>query len=107
MHGDFAPAQVLGERRGGVRIIDLDRFGHGDPRLDLGSFLATELLAGGTGGLTEALLDGYGRPGVGGELRPWAVHGLLTRLDEPFRSGRADWRAQISVRLALAEVLLR
>lgn len=120
VHGDFSADQVLvgGPGEDPVRLTDFDRAGHGPLLLDLGSFVAAELLALGSAPtgwagtealpLTRALLAGYGD----GErvddrdLRTWVARALLTRVTEPFRAADADWADGIRRRLDQIEQVL-
>ncbi len=104
VHGDFSADQVLvGD---GVRVIDLDRCGGGDPMRDLASFAADELLRTGRRVLSDALVAGYrGAQGVvdGDALRRWLPVCVLLRAIEPFRRGDPEWPARVHAAVALAE----
>lgn len=114
VHGDFSADQVLATGAADstqVTLLDLDRLGVGDPAQDLGSFVASELLRtdGRDPGLGEAVLRGHSADAdatTDAVLRPWVAHALVTRLVEPFREGRADWRDGIAHRLDLLEQVL-
>jgi aminoglycoside phosphotransferase (APT) family kinase protein len=111
LHGDFAPDQVV-IQDGVAGLIDFDRAGCGDPRLDLGSFGA-RLACGALQGELDAdlaqagfaaLLDAYraAAPVRGGVSA--AVAGALLKLaTEPFRHCRDGWSAEMHAILRLAE----
>lgn len=113
LHGDFSADQVHPGDGSGVRLLDPDRLGTGDPRLDLGSFLAWERISGSPDAVGRALLAGYteAAPGAGwvapGALAPWVAHALSVRLLEPFRAARADWREATAGRLDDLDRVLR
>lgn len=111
LHGDFSADQVILDEQGVVRIVDLDRVGTGDPRQDLGSFVASELLRTGDVGLAPDLLRGYGgrldlTDVADPALVPWIAQGLATRLVEPFRDGDPAWHARVGARLDLLASVL-
>ncbi len=101
VHGDFYHHQVLADD-GRVAFVDFDEAGSGDPRLDVGNFVAhlrvEALRAGGADAgwrsLERAFLDGYREAGgLGLEALPWFSALALARLAvHPFRELRPGWR---------------
>ncbi|MGP9537345.1 phosphotransferase [Brachybacterium sp. AOP43-C2-M15] len=117
IHGDLSPDQVLvsvdetalpGRGRLPLRVVDLDRSGLGPAGADLGSWLATCLLAD-VEEQASAFLEGYARrralpaPEV---LAAWTARALLAAALDPLRRYREDWLPRIERRLALAEAVL-
>ena len=117
IHGDLSPDQVLvsvdetavpGEGHLPLRVVDLDRSGLGPRGADLGSWIASCLLAGVEEQAT-AFLRGYARhldlpPRT--ELAAWTARALLSSALDPMRRYSADWPEKVARRLALAEIVL-
>ncbi|MGO1225890.1 MAG: phosphotransferase [Brachybacterium sp.] len=117
IHGDLSPDQVLisvdetavpGEGHLPLRVVDLDRSGLGPRSADLGSWIASCLLAGVEEQAT-AFLRGYTRhlalpPSA--ELAAWTARALLSSALDPLRRHRDDWMERVERRLALAEIVL-
>lgn len=103
IHGDLYDKQVLIDRDR-VGIIDLDRAGSGDPRVDVGLLLAhldRDVLMGrrGAGQCAEIegeLLDSYqeARGDTLGPIGPYVAEALLHLAHHPFRLHLADWPAR-------------
>ncbi len=118
VHGDFSADQVL-VGAPGIRLIDFDRVGQGDPWLDLGTFVADQVLRApgrpwhdslAEGEIARALLSGYAAAGGTApgddEIRPWVARALLARASEPFRRAEPGWRSDVHDRLdQIADVL--
>src|SRR5699024_5345442 len=117
IHGDLSPDQVLvsvdetavpGEGRLPLRVVDLDRSGPGPAGVDLGSWIASCLLAG-VEEQAAAFLGGYARhrhlPSAE-ELAAWTARGLLAAALDPMRRYREDWLPAVEQRLVLAETVL-
>ncbi|HSK10256.1 MAG TPA: phosphotransferase [Vicinamibacterales bacterium] len=116
LHGDFYPGQVL-VTSDVINVVDLDRAGLGDPRVDLASFLGRlewdaldgRLDAGTARGLGDAFLGGYeeatGRSLRGG-LEPFVAAALLRLAPHPFRMRHPDWPARVAAVLGRSEALL-
>jgi aminoglycoside phosphotransferase (APT) family kinase protein len=102
IHGDFYAKQVLVNDNKQVAFIDLDEAKIGDPRIDLGLFIAHlryMVLSGRLAEsrlplLTEAFLSGYQQT-MGKELlndlHPYVAVGLFRILPHPFRHGEKEW----------------
>ncbi|MDN6330852.1 MAG: phosphotransferase, partial [Brachybacterium sp.] len=117
IHGDLSPDQVLvsvdetavpGEGRLPLRVVDLDRSGLGPAGVDLGSWIASCLLAG-TEEQAAAFLGGYARRRAlppADELAAWTARALLAAALDPMRRYREDWLPAVEQRLALAETVL-
>ncbi|GAA4520957.1 aminoglycoside phosphotransferase family protein [Brachybacterium paraconglomeratum] len=117
IHGDLSPDQVLvsvdetavpGEGRLPLRVVDLDRSGLGPVGADLGSWLASCLVAG-VEEQAAAFLDGYARRRplpAPEELAAWTARALLAAALDPLRRYGEDWLPAIEQRLVLAERVL-
>lgn len=113
IHGDLSPDQVLLDLQDTgslpqIRVIDLDRSGHGPLGADLGSWLAACLSAD-TSELGAALLAGYARAGTppeAEELAAWTARALLAGAVDPVRRFRTDWPILVGRRLELAAAIL-
>lgn len=117
IHGDLSPDQVLvsvdetavpGEGRLPLRVVDLDRSGLGPAGVDLGSWIASSLLAG-VEEQAAAFLGGYARRRAlpcAEELAAWTARALLAAALDPLRRYREDWLPAVEQRLALAETVL-
>lgn len=117
IHGDLSPDQVLvsvdetavpGEGRLPLRVVDLDRSGLGPAGMDLGSWIASCLLAG-VEEQAAAFLVGYARHRAlpsADELAAWTARALLAAALDPMRRYREDWLPAVERRLALAETVL-
>jgi Ser/Thr protein kinase RdoA (MazF antagonist) len=104
IHGDFHAKQVLVNDDKQVSFIDLDEAKIGDPRIDLGLFIAHlryMVLSGRLAEnrlpiLTEAFLSGYQQT-MGKELlddlHPYVAVGLFQILPHPFRHGEKEWKS--------------
>ena len=117
IHGDLSPDQVLvsvdetavpGEGQLPLRVVDLDRSGLGPRSADLGSWIASCLLADVEEQAT-AFLRGYARhlalpPST--ELAAWTARALLSSALDPMRRHSEDWLERVVRRLALAEAVL-
>ena len=102
IHGDFYAKQVLVNDDKQVSFIDLDEAKIGDPRVDLGLFIAHlrymvlsgRLVESRLPILTEAFLSGYQQT-MGKELlndlHPYVAVGLFQLLPHPFRHGEKEW----------------
>ncbi|MGB3258020.1 MAG: aminoglycoside phosphotransferase family protein [Ornithinimicrobium sp.] len=105
-HGDFSADQLIRPPGGGAQVIDLDRSTLAPVGFDLGSFCAVERLRRHQGSpaadLSDSFLRGYAVAGgalpAPESLRDWTAYGLLTRLTEPMRQARPEWRVGISQR---------
>ncbi|WP_394214831.1 phosphotransferase [Brachybacterium vulturis] len=117
IHGDLSPDQVLlsvdetavpGHGRLPLRVVDLDRSGLGPAGADLGSWLASCLLAGVEEQAT-AFLGGYARHRTlpaAEELAAWTARALLAAALDPMRRYGSDWLPAVEARLTLAEAVL-
>ena len=117
IHGDLSPDQVLvsadqtavpGEGCLPLRVVDLDRSGLGPAQADLGSWIASCLLAG-VEEQAAAFLEGYARRRAlpcADELAAWTARALLAAALDPMRRYREDWLPAVEQRLALAEAVL-
>ena len=99
---------VPGEGHLPLRVVDLDRSGLGPRGADLGSWIASCLLAGVEEQAT-AFLRGYAchldlLPRT--ELAAWTARALLSSALDPMRRYSANWPEQVARRLALAEIVL-
>ncbi|MBA3651948.1 MAG: aminoglycoside phosphotransferase family protein, partial [Chthoniobacterales bacterium] len=114
LHGDFYAHQVLVRKDGEIVLLDCDEAAIGDPRYDLGNFLAHLQRRVLTGGLTavqgeaarDSFLAGYGeiaRPRWLTECRPFIGAALLRLAHEPFRKREPDWPAGVDQLLDCAE----
>lgn len=115
IHGDLYDKQILldGDR---VEILDLDQAAMGDPRFDLGQFLAhleRDCLQGKLARtrideLREWLLEGYQQ--VTGSrvegLDAYIADSLFRLAHHPFRSHELDWPARTAQILARVEEIL-
>jgi aminoglycoside phosphotransferase (APT) family kinase protein len=102
IHGDFYAKQVLVNNNKQTSFIDLDEVTLGDPRVDLGLFIAYLRYMVLSGRLaenrlaifTQSFLDGYRRT-IGKEqlddLHPYVAAGLFQLLPHPFRHCEKDW----------------
>lgn len=112
LHGDLAPDQVLVDPTG-IALLDLDRAGYGDPRQDLGSFVAALERLAEAGEVTQAVADraadaalsGYEqasgldvRSGLGAHV----AAALALGLTDPFRTRSAAWPQRMAGLLARA-----
>jgi hypothetical protein len=115
IHGDLYDKQILLDRER-VAIIDLDQASLGDPRSDLGLFLAhleRDVLLGTLSAthareLSEGMLAGY-ECATGVRSEGLAVHvaeSLLRLAHHPFRRHEPDWVAKISDMLSRADEIL-
>ncbi len=115
IHGDFYDKQIV-VGSDGVGILDLDEAVFGDPRADLGLFIAhleRDAISGKLGAdrvaaVADALRAGYSS--AGGEpttatLHPYAAACLLQLAHHPFRSGQPDWARQTEQIVERAEQL--
>lgn len=110
VHGDFSADQVLVDASH-VLLADFDRVTTAPPGMDLGSFLAVDLLQERTSGrsLRDHLLEGY--EDAGGRIDDetvlaWTAVHLLDRLNEPFRSCSPSWRDDTEERLEMLAALV-
>ena len=123
IHGDFSADQVVlqddppgagGPDSGGVAIVDFDRAGKGEPRLDLGMFrarmeydvilgvLAPEKVS----AYCEPMLDEYRRASkkdITRKLDRFTGACLLLVALEPFRHRLPEWPEKIEMILCAAE----
>ena len=101
IHGDFYANQVL-IAADAINIIDLDRAHRGDPRTDIGNFIAHlecdalegRIAPGDAGALADALMDGYEDASHGvcrTNIDAFIAAGLLGLAPRPFRVRDADW----------------
>ena len=117
LHGDFYAHQVLVRLDGEITFLDLDEAKRGDPRYDIGNFIAhlQRLIPAGALTASEAeaagdsLLAGY--RGAGGnyslaECRPFIGAALLRLAHEPFRKRELDWPDRTNWMLDRAESFL-
>jgi tRNA A-37 threonylcarbamoyl transferase component Bud32 len=104
VHGDFSAEQVL-LQNGEVAILDFDRAGYGDPRIDLGTFRARlehDVVRGAIDGdradaMHGLFLEAYRRhvrKDRSRHLRPFVAASLLRFAVEPFRTRLDDWSAE-------------
>ncbi|MHA7283237.1 phosphotransferase [Arthrobacter sp. TMS2-4] len=105
VHGDFSADQVLVDGAD-VLLADFDRSTAAPPGMDLGSFIAVDLLQERTRGrsLRGHFLEGYEYAGgrIDDEtVLAWTAAHLLDRLDEPFRSCSPRWREETEERLEI------
>ncbi len=119
IHGDFSADQVIlcddpGSDDSDVAIIDFDRAGKGEPRLDLGMFRARleyDVIMGVLGAdrvsaCCEPMLDEYRRSSekdITRKLDRFAGACLLLVALEPFRHRLPDWPDKIEMILSAAE----
>ena len=119
IHGDFSADQVVlqdppAAGDGTVAIIDFDRAGRGDPRLDLGMFRARleyDVIVGRLGAdrvsaCCEPMLDEYRRASgkdITRKLDRFTGACLLLVALEPFRHRLPDWPRKIEMILSAAE----
>jgi len=104
IHSDFNPSQVIVDVDGNVTLLDFDRAGLGDPRLDLGSFIASLyylLLFGKISKyrfqkLKDKFLNNYhGKIGqTFPDLEMFIAAGLLKIANHPFRMNQPNWVIQ-------------
>jgi hypothetical protein len=111
VHGDFSADQVLVGPEG-VLLADFDRSTTAPPGLDVGAFVAVDLLHKPSSGrpLRELFLAGYEEAGgriSEGTVLTWTAAHLLDRLNEPFRACSPRWREEMGDRLDLLEGLLQ
>jgi aminoglycoside phosphotransferase (APT) family kinase protein len=109
LHGDFSIDQVVTSNAGAV-LIDWDAACLGDPRLDLGSFLADLELRALDGRLASPVAETAAAMFAGenaGALRPFAAAGLLRRAAEPFRRRCPGWDALVEQAVERAAALTR
>jgi aminoglycoside phosphotransferase (APT) family kinase protein len=115
IHGDLYDKQVLVDGDA-VAIVDLDQAALGDPRADLGLFIAHLERHAIVGSLdpervcqvVEALLEGYQRAS-GSSVRglgTHVAHGLVSLAHHPFRTRQPDWPAGTERILDRAEEIL-
>jgi aminoglycoside phosphotransferase (APT) family kinase protein len=102
IHGDFYAKQVLINNNKQTSFIDLDEAMLGDPRADLGLFIAYLKYMVLSGRLaenrlptfTQSFLNGYyrimGKEQLG-DLHPYVAAGLFQLLPHPFRHCEKDW----------------
>ncbi|MFC3299330.1 phosphotransferase family protein [Arthrobacter agilis] len=110
VHGDFSADQVLVDSPG-VLLADFDRCTVAPPAMDLGSFVAVDLLQARTSSreLRSDFLTGYEEAGghVNEEsLLAWTAVHLLDRLNEPFRSCSPFWQDETEERLEMLAALV-
>ena len=115
IHGDLYDKQVLVDGDA-VAIVDLDQAALGDPRADLGLFIAHLERQAVVGRIepervhrvAEALLEGYqrasGSPVRG--LGPHVADGLMSLAHHPFRTRQPDWPVGTEQILDRAEEIL-
>jgi len=104
IHSDFNPSQVIVDTDRNVTLLDFDRAGLGDPRLDLGSFIASLyylLLFGKISTyrfqkLKDTFLNNYhGKIGqTYPDLEMFIAAGLLKMSNKPFRTNQSNWVIQ-------------
>ncbi|MHC4415976.1 MAG: aminoglycoside phosphotransferase family protein [Planctomycetota bacterium] len=115
IHGDCSADQVLLQGES-VAIVDFDRAGYGDPRIDLGTFQARLLYDVILGVLTRdraeacfnALLEEYrneSEKDVTRKLQRYSGASLLQCAVEPFRLRHRDWPEKLEAIIAEAELL--
>jgi len=116
IHGDFYPGQVL-IASDAVNVIDLDRAGRGDPRVDLGNFIAHlecdalegRIAPGVVASLADALMDGYEEAAhisCRSGIHAFIAAGLLGLAPRPFRTRDPEWAARTATILDCAESVL-
>ena len=119
IHGDFSADQVVlpddpSAPDGAVAIVDFDRAGKGEPRLDLGMFRARLeydvilglLAADRVSAYCEPMLDEYRRASekdITRKLDRFTGGCLLLIALEPFRHRLPDWHQKIEMILSAAE----
>jgi len=119
IHGDFSADQVVltddpASGEGGVAIVDFDRAGKGEPRLDLGMFRARleydvilgRLAADRVSACYEPMLDEYrgtSEKDVTRKVDRFSGACLLLIALEPFRHRLPDWPEKIEMILSAAE----
>jgi aminoglycoside phosphotransferase (APT) family kinase protein len=116
IHGDFYAGQVL-IASDAVNVIDLDRAGRGDPRTDLGNFIAHlewdalegRVASNVVASLADALIAGYEeaahKPCRGG-IDAFVASALLGLAPRPFRARAPEWVDRTVAILDRAESLL-
>lgn len=109
IHGDFYDKQVIltGDQ---ARIIDFDQACFGDPREDLGNFIAHELLRGSDAPLQKwrALFDGYqtfSRWSLR-NLNCFSAVALFALSHHAFRNAQPDWQSSTLRLLDRVEALI-
>jgi hypothetical protein len=116
IHGDFYARQVLWSG-GRVGIIDLDEAVKGDPRADLGLFIARlewdalrgKLPAGSLRGLQEIFFEGYRRVGEQfpeESIRPYVAVELFKLTHTPFRTCENEWASLTEALLERVDALV-
>ncbi len=116
IHGDFYAKQILIHEKH-IGLVDLDEAKLGDPREDLGNFIAqlerevirrtvdtTRAVQ-----LRDAFLDGYCRETSSefvDQTNPWTAAALLRLATHPFRDGQLDWPDQTAALLDRTDQLL-
>ena len=117
IHGDCAAEQML-LQDATVAVVDFDRAGYGDPRIDLGTFRGRLLYDVMVGVLErhradacfEGLLDEYraeSKKDVTRKLDRFTAASLLQLAVEPFRLRRRDWSELLEQILDEADRLTR
>ncbi len=116
VHGDLSADQVLRRPGGELVVVDLDRASIDDPTVDLASFVAASLAAGGRpvdldrhSAVVTAVLDGHAAasgPDVSAGLAPRIAAAVLQRAAEPFRYRRPGWEARVRHLVAAAGTAL-
>ncbi len=105
IHGDFYDHQVLCHPSGPA-FVDFDEAGPGDPRFDVGNFLAHATrrdAAHGTEAVADPFLEGYRSRGRGADRLSWFTALSLLRLSVvPFRNLRPGWSDEAEAILAAA-----
>ncbi|MEE9129371.1 MAG: aminoglycoside phosphotransferase family protein [Phycisphaerales bacterium] len=116
IHGDFSAHQVLLQDQVAV-IVDFDRAGYGDPRIDLGTFRARldyDVLSGVLSAATadtsfDALWQEHrlaSKEDLTRKLDLFTAASLLRLAVEPFRHRQEDWPEKIEAILAQAQELV-
>ncbi len=116
IHGDFSIDQVLlvGDR---ISILDFDRAGYGDPRMDLGTLrakLACDVICGvldldRANSSFGALLEEYRRSrdeDLTRDLALFTAVGLLQCAVEPFRHRHENWPEKVEMIITQSEELV-
>lgn len=102
LHGDFHAKQVVLMPNQQIAIVDLDENIAGDPRVDLGLFIAhfydeeyqQHITPSQTASLIDALLEGYqttARRQISDTLHYHVAAALFSLIHKPFRVHRPNW----------------
>ena len=116
IHGDFNPSQVIVDVDGNVTLLDFDRAALGDPRLDLGSFIASlyyqllfrKISTPQFQKLKDAFLNAYlaKTEQIFPDLEMFIAAGLFKIANHPFRLNQPNWVIQTEQILNMIEKII-